>query len=147
MHGNFVAKNFNLTHLNLLHPLGVNVAQWIYVVSYITKLCVIKVNGIWNKGIIALVFIASLKSTDMRLYMYISRSKPIINGQIPVLEVSRITICTFPSTEANVSVCIFRLCGSRICYDNFNTVVNIRTTWWRLYLLVKATVINLSSIQ
>jgi len=46
VHGTFVAKNFNLTHLNLLHPLGVNVAQWIYVVSYITKLCVIKVNGI-----------------------------------------------------------------------------------------------------
>jgi len=73
------------------------------------------------------VFIVSLKSTDIRLYIYISRSKPIINEQIPVLEVSRIMIRAFPSTEANISVCIFRLCGSHICYDIFNTVVNTRT--------------------
>jgi len=46
MYGSFVAKTFNVTRLNSLHPLGGNVAQWNYAVSYITKLCVIKVNGI-----------------------------------------------------------------------------------------------------
>jgi len=74
------------------------------------------------------VFIVSLKSTDIRLYIYISRCKPIINEQIPILEASRIIIRAFASTEANVSVCIFRLRGSHICYDIFNTVINIRIT-------------------
>jgi hypothetical protein len=113
-------------------------------------------NGVWNKGIIALVFITSLKSTDISLYIYISWSKPNTNEQIRTLPVGRIVICTIPSTEANFlcvlikhivmypikkkSVCIFRLCSSRMTF----------LTQWLIYVppdgvcmvLIKTTVIN-----
>jgi len=144
MYGSFVAKTFNVTRLNSLHPLGGNVAQWNYAVSYITKLCVIKVNGIWNKGIIALVFIASLKSTNVRLYIGVTWS---LTHKFQYLRLVGLQSVQFPPQKQTfLSV-----------FSGFVVHVSVTTflTQWLIYLppdgvcvvLIKTTVINLCSIQ